>query len=232
MSAQSCRVTEDQVLSYVAGDMAGTEELEMAEHLADCAACREQAVDYRLLEVCLDHVTQEDAVRWSSFDSPFGTMYVAATEAGLSWVSWRQPDDDALLEVLSKRFPRRPLVRDDAALADWRTQLSEYFAGERTSFDLSVDLRSLSDFERAVLEAARGIPYGEVIPYAEVARRIRKPRAMRAVGNALGHNPVAIVVPCHRVVRSDGKLGGYTGGTEYKRKLLAIEGRLDLLLAG
>ena len=110
--------------------------------------------------------------------------------------------------------------------------MEEYFAGTRTVFDQDVDLSVLSDFERSVLQTAREIPYGEVIPYAELARRIDKPKASRAVGNALGHNPVAIVVPCHRIVRSDGSLGGYTGGVEFKRKLLAIEGRLDLLLAG
>jgi methylated-DNA-[protein]-cysteine S-methyltransferase len=159
-------------------------------------------------------------------------MYVAATDAGLAWVSWRQSGVDGAVERMEERFPDRSVIHDPDAMAAWRMALQEYFAGERTGFDLDVDLSVLSDFEKSVLETARTIPYGEVIPYAELARRIQKPGASRAVGNALGHNPIAIVVPCHRVVRSDGSLGGYTGGVEYKRKLLAIEGRLDLLLAG
>ena len=232
MSAQGCLLTEDQVLAYVAGDASDEETLEMALHLADCTECRDQAVGFRALEVYLDGVESEEALRWSSFASPFGTLYVAVTSEGLAWLSWRQPDPDACVEALESCFPGRCVIRDPEAVADWRHQLEEYFAGERTSFDLDVDLAALSDFERSVLEAARRIPYGEVIPYAEVARRIRKPGASRAVGNALGHNPVAIVIPCHRVVRSDGSLGGYTGGLDYKRKLLAIEGRLDLLEVG
>jgi len=232
MSAQGCLFSEDQVLAYVAGDVSDEDTVEMALHLADCKACRDQALEFRTIEACLDRVESTTALRWSSFASPFGTMYVAATTRGLAWVSWRQTDADKCVEKLESRFPDHCVIQDPDAVADWTHQLEEYFAGERTSFDLDVDLATLSDFERSVLETAQSIPYGEVIPYAELARRIRKPGASRAVGNALGHNPVAIVVPCHRVVRSDGSLGGYTGGQEYKRKLLAIEGRLDLLMAG
>jgi methylated-DNA-[protein]-cysteine S-methyltransferase len=232
MSVDTCLVTDDQILAYVAGEAPEETATEMAQHLADCRSCCDRAVEFRILEDCLGQVTAAEAVRWTWFDSPFGAMYLAATDEGLAWVSWRQPDEDTLVGVLEERFPGRPVLHDPDGLTGWRDQLAEYFSGKRTAFDLPVDLRSMSDFERAVLETAREIPYGEVLPYAEVARRIKKPRASRAVGNALGHNPVAIVVPCHRVVRSDGTLGGYTGGVEYKRKLLAIEGRLDLLLAG
>ena len=220
------------MLAYVTGDIEQATEAEMSIHLADCTACRDRAVEYRMLEGCFEQVTPSEAVRWSWIDSPFGTMYLAATDKGLAWVSWRQPDVDAVAGMLEERFNGQPIVTDADALQPWGDQLSEYFDGRRTTFDLPVDLDSMRDFERSVLEAAQTIPYGEVIPYAEVARRIRKPKASRAVGNALGHNPVAIVVPCHRVVRSDGSLGGYTGGEECKRKLLAIEGRLDLLMAG
>ena len=128
------------------------------------------------------------------------------------------------MEGLREEFPDRPALRDPDALADVERQLAEYFAGSRRRFDLEVDLRPLTRFQRRVLEAAREIPYGRVVPYAELARRIGRPRASRAVGNALGHNPVGIVVPCHRVVKSDGGLGGYTGGVEFKERLLALEG--------
>jgi methylated-DNA-[protein]-cysteine S-methyltransferase len=232
MSAQSCLVTEDQVMAYVAGDVEPETGVELAQHLAECDACREVAVEYRTLTTCFEQVPATGALRWSQVESPFGALYLAATDQGLAWVSWRQPHADAVVAILEERFPDRPVVTDAQALAGWATQLVEYFAGKRTVFDLPVDLTALSDFERSVLEAARSIPYGEVIPYAEVARRIENPGASRAVGNALGHNPVAIVVPCHRVVKSDGSLGGYTGGEQFKRRLLAIEGRLDLPMAG
>ena len=232
MSGPECLITTDQVLAFVAGDTTDTETIEIAEHLGTCSACCDQAVEFRTLGVCLDRECATDALRWDSFDSPFGSMYVAATEAGLAWVSWKQPDADAAVARMEERFPDHPVICDPDAVGGWRTELEEYFAGTRTVFDLDVDLSVLSEFERSVLQTAQKIPYGEVIPYAELARRIQKPKASRAVGNALGHNPVAIVVPCHRIVRSDGSLGGYTGGVEYKRRLLAIEGRLDLLMAG
>jgi methylated-DNA-[protein]-cysteine S-methyltransferase len=133
---------------------------------------------------------------------------------------------------MEERFPGRPVVRDGERLVEAERELREYFAGERSSFDLPVDLSSLSPFDRRVLEVAfRTIRFGEVVPYAELAKRIGKPKAARAVGGALGRNPVAIVVPCHRVVRSDGSLGGYGGGVRYKERLLEIEGRRDLLRA-
>ena len=96
-------------------------------------------------------------------------------------------------------------------------------------FDLPIDLSALTPFQRAVLRAATALGFGEVATYTDIAKRIGSPKASRAVGNALGQNPVAIIVPCHRVVRTDGTLGGYTGGLRYKRALLDIEGRLDLI---
>jgi methylated-DNA-[protein]-cysteine S-methyltransferase len=114
-------------------------------------------------------------------------------------------------------------VCDPLGLVEVERELQEYLAGARSEFSASVDLSGSRPFDRRVLEAARLIPFGEVIPYAELARRIAMPGAARAVGNALGRNPVAIVVPCHRVVRTDGSLGGYGGGLEYKERLLRLE---------
>lgn len=104
-----------------------------------------------------------------------------------------------------------------------RRELAEYLGGERTFFTVPVDLSGLPDFQRDVLEAARSIPFGEVRSYAWVAREIGRPRAMRAVGNALGANPVPFIVPCHRVLRSDGSAGGYLFGRGVKERLLALE---------
>lgn len=196
------------------GDTQASQATEFAAVRAVVAACRAEAV-----------------LRWHSFPTPFGTMYVAATERGLTRVSWSRGARSFVRE-LEQRFPGRVVVRDPGALAETERQLREYFAGTRSRFELPVDLGSLSPFDRRVLgTAASTIPYGEVVPYGELARRIARPHAARAVGGALGRNPVAIVVPCHRVVHSDGSLGGYGAGIAYKKKLLALEGRNDLLRA-
>lgn len=227
MSPASCTVPENRVLAYVAGDLAENEELALAEHLGQGEACCAQAAEFAALPACC----AEGVVRWHSFRTPFGSMYVAATDHGLTRVSWGRRAERFVREM-EERFPGRVVIRDPYALTDAERQLQEYFAGTRSRFELPVDLGGLSPFDRRVLETARTIPYGEVISYRELARRIARPQAARAVGNALGRNPVAIVVPCHRVVRSDGSLGGYGGGIAYKKKLLAIEGRTDLLRAG
>jgi methylated-DNA-[protein]-cysteine S-methyltransferase len=232
MSTDVCTYTEDEVLAYVACEMNPEAEAAMAEHLGECEGCCDQAVEFRQLDLVLPSCCKEETIRWHGFETPFGRMYVAASDDGLVRLSWRQADDDAFVHEQETRFAGRPVVRDPEALADAERQLGEYFAGERSEFDLAVDLSALSEFERSVLEGAGGLPFGTVVPYSELARRIGRPKAARAVGNALGHNPVAIVVPCHRVVRQDGTLGGYTGGLEYKEALLTIEGREDLLRAG
>lgn len=110
-----------------------------------------------------------------------------------------------------------------AILVQAHDQLAEYLRGERVFFRLPIDLSGCSDFERAVLDATAAIPYGEVRSYAWIASRIGRPKAMRAVGNALHKNPVPIIIPCHRVVKSDGSLGGYAFGAAWKTRLLALE---------
>lgn len=173
------------------------------------------------------------ALRWDRFESTFGPVCVAATDRGLARLSATHHDTDAFRQHLEKRYPDRPVIHDEAALRHIRRELEEYFTGRRSSFEVPVDLSVRSDFEQRVLGTLRKeVPFGEVIPYGELARRIGRPKAARAVGNALGKNPVPIVVPCHRVIRSDGSLGGYTSGLDYKRRLLSIEGRDDLLRTG
>ena len=189
-------------------------------------------VDPMSLTRLLRRLTPADAVRWSRFPTPFGEMYAAATFRGLARLSWDPPSEDLFVAEIEARFAGWPVIRDREGLAGVERELSEYFLGTRDRFELPVDLADLGAFQRSVLEAARSVPYGQVVPYAELARRVRRPGASRAVGNALGRNPVAIVVPCHRIVRSDGALGGYTGGVQYKKRLLALEGREDLLRAG
>jgi methylated-DNA-[protein]-cysteine S-methyltransferase len=113
-------------------------------------------------------------------------------------------------------------VRDDRALTEVHRQLDEYFNGTRTEFDLPVRLEG-TPFQVEVWEQLRAIPYGDTISYGELARRVRRPEAARAVGSANGQNPVAIVVPCHRVIGADGSLTGFGGGLEWKRHLLTLE---------
>jgi methylated-DNA-[protein]-cysteine S-methyltransferase len=149
-------------------------------------------------------------------DSPVGTLLVAATEAGVCRVSF-VPDVDALARAVGPRVLRVP-----ARIDETREQLEQYFAGERRDFDVAVDLRA-APFQRAVLTELARVPYGEVATYGELARRIGRPRAARAVGGALNRNPVPIVLPCHRVVGAGGSLVGYAGGLERKQTLLALE---------
>ena len=154
-------------------------------------------------------------------DGPFGRVFLARTAEGVCRVSFRRSENNLLADLESRAL--LPEV-SPAKLDEERRQLDEYFDGRRRVFDLPVDLRVGTAFQRRVLEAIRKIPFGGVTCYKDVARDIGRPGAQRAVGNALGRNPVAIVVPCHRVVASGGKLGGYTGGLDIKQTLMEIEG--------
>lgn len=229
----ACHYTEEEVLAFVAGDLPDAELMAMAVHIAECEACREQATQFTALHRTLSSCTAEDVVRWDAFETPFGSTYAALTGAGLARVSWRESEPTAFVRGLEASFAGRPVVHDRRGVAEAGRQLNEYFAGRRTRFELPLDLRSVSDFDRRVLAVVREIPSGGVLTYADVAHRIGNPSAARAVGNAVGRNPVPIVVPCHRVIRSDGSLGGYSGGgVGFKRRLLALEGRGDPELPG
>jgi methylated-DNA-[protein]-cysteine S-methyltransferase len=161
-------------------------------------------------------------VAYCTHDSPLGALLLAATPEGLVRVAFAREDHDGVLESLARAISPRVLWaprRLDGVVR----QLDEYFAGTRRAFDVPVDLRLASGFRRAVLTHLRTIPFGHTESYAGVARAAGSPRAVRAVGTACATNPVPLVVPCHRVVRSDGSIGQYRGGTEAKRALLALE---------
>jgi methylated-DNA-[protein]-cysteine S-methyltransferase len=161
---------------------------------------------------------------YASMRAPIGRVWVATTDAGLVRVSFRR-SEASFIDELRRRL-RGDIVKSAAQLAPVVAQLEAYFAGRRRVFDLPIDLRMATPFQRRVLTATRSVPAGQVVPYGEIARRIAQPKASRAVGQALGHNPVPIVIPCHRVVAGGGRMGGYTGGLTIKKKLLAIEGAL------
>ncbi len=157
-------------------------------------------------------------------DTPVGTLGLAAGPQGLNRLSFVRGEDAFVADLLDA-FGERPVVRSDT-LDRVRRALDRYFAGKRLTFDeIRVDLSEVSAFDRRVLGATARIPPGRVATYTEVARRAGNPRASRAAGNALHRNPVAIIVPCHRVLRSDGSLGGYGGGLHVKEWLLEHERR-------
>jgi methylated-DNA-[protein]-cysteine S-methyltransferase len=177
----------------------------------------------------LDHKLEQRAteaglldVAFRTIDSPVGPLLLAATPLGLVRVAYQREGYDAVLQALARKISPRILAAprrlDEAA-----GQVEEYFAGRRTTFDLALDLRLSAGFRRTVLGHLAAISYGHTESYAEVAAATGHPGAVRAVGSACATNPLPVVVPCHRVVRSDGSLGGYLGGLEVKRTLLELE---------
>jgi len=158
--------------------------------------------------------------------SPIGELFVAVTPRGLARVSFADEDRDQVLVDLATRLSPR-ILASTRATDEVRRELEEYFAGRRVRFDVRVDRRLINGIARDVLRAASRIPFGRTTTYGEIARRIGSPRAARAVGNALGSNPIPIVIPCHRVLRAGGSLGGYGGGVARKQLLLGIEGVLE-----
>ena len=155
--------------------------------------------------------------------SPLGDLVVAVTDRGLISLNYEDGRLEALLDRLAGRVSPR-VVEAPARLDPVRRELDEYFAGARRAFDTPVDWRLTQGFTRRVLRATARIPYGRASTYRDVATRAGSQRAVRAAGNALGANPIPIVVPCHRVLRTGGALGGYGGGVERKRFLLELEG--------
>ncbi len=164
-------------------------------------------------------------VSYAPVDSPFGPLLLAATKRGLVRLAFPEEDVDAVLERLAIRVSPR-IVEAPASLDSMRRELDEYFSGSRREFGLSLDWTLVGPFGRRVLGVTSEIPYGGWLSYAEVAADAGSPRGSRAAGNALGSNPIPIVVPCHRVLRSGGALGGYGGGPDRKRYLLELEGAL------
>jgi O-6-methylguanine DNA methyltransferase len=175
---------------------------------------------------------------FTTVSAPWGLLHVAVTERGVVAVDFER-DTASFAEGLGRRL-RGPVVPDGpdvpkpvrALVGEARRQVAEYLAGNRDRIDVPVDLSGLSAWERRVLEGARAIPRGRVMSYGQLAAAVGNPRAARAVGNALGRNPIAIAIPCHRVIAGDGSIGGYGGSgplgraeaLAVKRRLLASEG--------
>lgn len=161
-------------------------------------------------------------VAYRTVDSPVGPLLLAATARGLARVAYSCEDHDKVLERLARDLSPR-ILRAPARLDPAAKQIDEYFTGLRRGFDLRLDLSLARGFRRLVLTRLRAIDYGQTDSYGAVALAVGHPKAVRAVGSACATNPVPVVVPCHRVVRSDGSLGEYVGGVAAKRALLALE---------
>lgn len=188
-------------------------------------ASREAAALERIVSGAFANLTGRDGqpLRYAMMtDTPVGHLGLAASDAGLCRLDFVR-DEDHFLARLLNAFGTRPVFRSEA-LDGARRQLDRYFAGKRLTFDLDIDLSAVGGFSRKVLEAAERIPPGHVLTYTGIAGKAGNAKASRAAGNALHDNPVAIVVPCHRIVRSDGSLGGYGGGLPVKEWLLRHEG--------
>ncbi|HEX6539457.1 MAG TPA: methylated-DNA--[protein]-cysteine S-methyltransferase [Candidatus Dormibacteraeota bacterium] len=163
-------------------------------------------------------------VAYTTMDTPIGTLLLAATPAGLVRIAFAEEVEEALIRLSGTLSPR--LLELPGRLHEVRRQLDRYFSRRLHEFDLTLDRELLGPFVRRVLERTAAIPYGSCASYSELARQVGSPRAARAVGNAVGANPIPVVIPCHRVLRTGGALGGYGGGLDRKRFLLSLEGAL------
>ena len=185
----------------------------------------DDADDLRALHTRLVEAAQHDGVldiAYRTIDSPVGTLLLAATEVGLVRVAYESENHDAVLQHLADRISPR-ILDAPARLDSVSRELDQYFAGRLRTFTAPLDRRLSSGFRRIVLEHLADIAYGHTASYAAVAELAGNPRAVRAVGTACATNPLPVVVPCHRVLRADGTLGGYLGGSDAKRMLLALE---------
>jgi methylated-DNA-[protein]-cysteine S-methyltransferase len=167
----------------------------------------------------------EPDVAYALVDSPIGALVAAATPQGLVRLAYEDFNggvDNVLDSLAAKLSPR--ILEDPRRLDDVRRELDEYFEGRRQTFDLAIDWTLYSDFGRRVLQATAAIPFGHTASYGDIAARAGNVKASRAAGRALGANAIPIVVPCHRVIGTSGKLTGYTGGMHRKEALLRLEG--------
>jgi methylated-DNA-[protein]-cysteine S-methyltransferase len=174
-------------------------------------ALRERAAAEGLLDVA-----------YTTADSPFGTLLLAKTPQGLVRIGLPNEDPEELLADLAGRISPR-VLEAPAGLDEERRELEDYFAGRRHTFELPIDWQLSHGFLLRARQGIAAIPYGETRTYTDLARAAGNERAVRAAGSACSRNPIPLVVPCHRVLRSDGSLGGYAGGLEMKEKLLELE---------
>jgi methylated-DNA-[protein]-cysteine S-methyltransferase len=167
-------------------------------------------------------IKTKEMIYWALVSHADWNLYMAASSKGLCYVGSQNSPFEELASWVGRRFPERSLFEDKEKLQPYATELIQYLEGRRTSFTCSYDFKGTA-FQHAVWNALCEIPYGQTKSYSDIANTINKPAAVRAVGSAIGANPVLITVPCHRVVGKNGKLTGYRGGLEMKTHLLELE---------
>jgi methylated-DNA-[protein]-cysteine S-methyltransferase len=184
----------------------------------------DKPVTKKSLEALRDRAAAEGLldVAYATADSPFGTLLLAKTPRGLVRLGLPGEDVEAMLTDLAGRISPR-VLQDPARLDEERRELDDYFAGRRHAFELPIDWQLSGGFLLRARQGIAAIPYGETRTYTDLARAAGNERAVRAAGSACSRNPIPLVVPCHRVLRSDGSLGGYAGGLEMKERLLELE---------
>ena len=243
-----CDVARDAMPARVVGDLSDHDVSWLLEHTDDCNYCANELKRYDRLgealtavgaidaEACVPppvKLPRRDRLWYTRIDSPIGELILAATPEGLREIEFGSQVSDADFVARQRERGAEPVRLESIASASPEIQtvlrraaseLNEYFGGRRATFDVPLDWGNMAPFQRAVLEATATVPFGHLETYAGIARKIGKPGATRAVGNALGRNPIPVIVPCHRVIRSDATIGGYTGGLGIKYRLLAIEG--------
>lgn len=243
-----CALAEEAMPAHVVGDLTLPDERWLHDHADECGWCANELRCYdRLAEALATAgamvpprpspppvaLPKRDRVWYVTIGSPIGKLILAATPEGIREIEFasHHPEDEFANRLREHGMQPMPVATIDEAPADVRpilertaAQLREYFGGERSLFDVPLDWGPMGPFQRAVLEATAAVPFGALDTYAGIARKIGKPKATRAVGNALGRNPIPVIVPCHRIVRSDASLGGYTGGLQIKERLLSLEG--------
>ena len=243
MRELSCDEVMEQLPLLVVGDLSHDEEHDLDVHGLDCPECATEIAESRRLAEIIEEIPSAESlseriarampivrarimaalprrVGYGQMLSPLGPLYLVVSDQGLCAIHYHESEEGIV--AWGKACDLSPLP-DSESIRPFARQLTEYFAGEREAFDVPLDLSTASPFVQRVLRATAQIPFGHLVTYKAIANEIGEPSATRAVGNALGSNPIPIVVPCHRVVRSDGSLGGYTGGTEIKRHLLMLE---------
>lgn len=164
----------------------------------------------------------KQAIEWSILEHGEWQLYVAKTAKGLCYIGSPGNTCDEFIAYFSKRYPSAVLVENHDALAPYIQELMDYFNGHKQTFSLPIDVKG-TPFQQEIWQALQSIPYGKTVSYSEIAELINRPTAARAVGSAIGANPLLILVPCHRVIGKNGTLSGYRGGMELKRFLLDLE---------
>jgi methylated-DNA-[protein]-cysteine S-methyltransferase len=243
-------INEDQVMALYLGELTRDEQQRMHRHVSDCPGCHREFSLYReilggvetlvkqmggrraeLLRAAIKSKMRDKQIYYEFMQHPLaGTLMAAITNQGVCMIEFTGKSPFEIEEMLKARQPEAWIRRDQLMTAAIRQELQLYFQRKLSRFTIPLDWRFVtSDFQRSVLQLTSRIPYGQVYTYGEIAKKLGKPKASQAVGQALGANPIPLLIPCHRVVASGGKLGGFSGrpgeeGLQLKRRLLQLEG--------